>query len=411
MATTLHYGRGGEVTLDLPPGTLVAECVAPRGDVSGSPMLDARQALDQPAGFPPLSQSVVPGDKVVVALEAAVPDYDAVVAAVVQSVIQGGALPADITVLRTLDDEHAEAPDPRALLAPEIRKDVKLQTHDPEHREQLSFLTSTPKGRPIYLNRLLCDADLVVLVGCMRPEHAVIYHGARGALYPTFSDAATQRRFRHPGLINGDADLIDRARGEVRRVGWLAGTQFTVQVVPGADDTALAIIAGEPEAVERGRERCREAWEQVVPRRASLVLAAISGGRDQQTWDNVGRALAAALRVVADDGVIALCTELTASPGPALEHLVDVEDPHEALNRVQKLRLTDTLPAIELAEALQRARVYLLSQLDETVVENLGMAAATEADDFARLARRHDSCIVLADAQYALPTVAEDAVA
>ncbi len=251
MATTLHYGRGGEVTLDLPPGTLVAECVAPRGDVSGSPMLDARQALDQPAGFPPLSQSVVPGDKVVVALEAAVPDYDAVVAAVVQSVIQGGALPADITVLRTLDDEHAEAPDPRALLAPEIRKDVKLQTHDPEHREQLSFLTSTPKGRPIYLNRLLCDADLVVLVGCMRPEHAVIYHGARGALYPTFSDAATQRRFRHPGLINGDADLIDRARGEVRRVGWLAGTQFTVQVVPGADDTALAIIAGEPEAVER----------------------------------------------------------------------------------------------------------------------------------------------------------------
>ncbi len=78
---------------------------------------------------------------------------------------------------------------------------------------------------------------------------------------------------------------------------------------------------------------------------------------------------------------------------------------------MQKLRLTDTLPAIELAEALQRARVYLLSQLDETVVENLGMAAATEADDFARLARRHDSCIVLADAQYALPTVAEDAVA
>jgi nickel-dependent lactate racemase len=345
-------------------------------------------------------------------LEPAVPESDAIVAAVVESVMRGGVAAADVTVLRTSEEARAEGLDPRRMLTGDLRQQVRLETHDPDERGHLGYLAATPKGRPIYLNRSVCDADLVVLVGCMRPEHAVTYHGAKGGLYPTFSDAQTQRRFRHPKLINGDADLVDRARGEVKRVGWLAGMQFTVQVIPGADDTALAIFSGEADSVERaGRDRCRTAWEPTVPQRASLVMSALSGGANQQTWDNVGRALAGALRIVADDGVIVLCTELSEPPGPALEQLVDAEDPHAALHKVQKLRLADTLPATELAEALQRVRVYLLSQLDETLVEDLGMGAVTDAEDLVRLARRHPSCILLADAQYALPSATEDAIA
>jgi hypothetical protein len=111
------------------------------------------------------------------------------------------------------------------------------------------------------------------------------------------------------------------------------------------------------------------------------------------------------MRVVDDDGVIALCTDLSSPPGPALAPLVNADDPHAALEQVRKKRLADAFPATELAEALQRARVYLLSRLDEDVVEELGIAAVTDPSDLGRLARRHSSCIVLSDAQFMVPSV------
>ncbi|HWA98578.1 MAG TPA: hypothetical protein VG713_08795, partial [Pirellulales bacterium] len=206
-----------------------------------------------------------------------------------------------------------------------------------------------------------------------------------------------------------DASLLARAWGEVRHAGWLAGVQFVIEVVPGADDTALAIVAGEAEAVERvASERFRAAWEHTVPQRAELVIGAVAGGDAQQTWENFGRALAASSRVVTEGGAIALCTELATEPGPALQALVDADDPQQALRRVRKDRPADIQPATELAKALSMARVYLLSGLDESVVEELGMAAVGDPADLARLARRQPRCIVLSDAQYNIPTAHED---
>jgi hypothetical protein len=49
--------------------------------------------------------------------------------------------------------------------------------------------------------------------------------------------------------------------------------------------------------------------------------------------------------------------------------------------------------------------VYLLSQLDADTVEEMGMAPVADVDELARLASRHESCIVLDDAQHAVATV------
>ncbi|HWB00763.1 MAG TPA: lactate racemase domain-containing protein, partial [Pirellulales bacterium] len=176
MTTTLHYGLDSRLALDFPPGVLVEHCAAPAVPATHDSVTAARQALEQPVGFPPLAEAIVPGDHVTIAVEAAVPEADAIVAAVVQCIERAGANAEDVTVLRTHSDTEAGA-DPRRLLPPELRDRVKLETHDPNLRDQLGYLANTQGGRPIYLHRALCDADLVVLVGCMRSREALAYHG------------------------------------------------------------------------------------------------------------------------------------------------------------------------------------------------------------------------------------------
>jgi nickel-dependent lactate racemase len=195
---------------------------------------------------------------------------------------------------------------------------------------------------------------------------------------------------------------------DAEQVTWLLGVLFSVQVVPGPADSVLYVLAGRLERVlERGRQLARQAWEFDVPRRADLVVAAIEGGGPQQTWDNVGRAVAAARRVVNDHGVIALCTELTETPGSVLRMAAEAESSEQVLRRLHKRKSPDITVAEQWACALERGRIYLLSRLNPEDVEGIGAAHVASAVEMGRLIDRSNSCVLLSNAQCVLPTAAD----
>jgi nickel-dependent lactate racemase len=187
------------------------------------------------------------------------------------------------------------------------------------------------------------------------------------------------------------------------------GVLFTVQVVPGPSESVLHVLAGHLDKVlQRGNELCHEAWSFEVPNRASLVVAAIEGDAQQQTWDNVGRAVAAAQRIVNEKGVIAVCTELADSPGPGVRTAGAAESLEQATRRLHRQKPSDQAAAEQWAQALARARVYLLSRLDEEQVEQLGAAHVEGPDEIGRLIERTGSCVLLSSAQFTLPTAIEE---
>lgn len=193
------------------------------------PAAAARQAVESPLDHPPLSAAVVPGDRIVLAVEPGVPQAAAIVAGVIRALLAGGVDGLDITVVSTggtevecgpsATDSNAPdtAPEPTSFLLgelpPELRAGIAEIRHRPEDAGSLAYLAATDDADPIYLNRRLCDADLVVPIGVQRLEESIGYLGLAGGVYPTFSDVASRQRSAQSTRPTGG----NRARNGVKK--------------------------------------------------------------------------------------------------------------------------------------------------------------------------------------------------
>ncbi len=399
----LRYGADASVRLDLAEGALPIEFGTPPAEPPDDLSAAVADALDEPLEYPRLARCTTPGDRVVLALEQAVPQSAQITAAVIEALVRAAVDPDGITVLRTRADVDSGAEDPCRLLPQAVRERIMMAIHDPSDRDMLAYLAATDAGEPILLHRALHEADLVLPIGCLHAEATADYFGVNGAVYPTFSGRKTLARFRSPGLLETRGKHKKKLIKEVDEVAWLLGVNFSIQVVPHTGSSVLHVVAGQIDAVHRrGRQLYDAAWSCPARQPANLVVAAIEGRRSQQTWRNVGRALDAAAALVEDGGSMAVCCELSALPGEGMQRLAATGSRHSALRAIGKHRPDDALPAAQLGRALDRGKVYFLSLLEASVVEDLEMIHVGNGAELARLARCHASCILLSNAPYAV---------
>jgi len=400
--TVLRYGTDSSVNLQFAADVPFEPCGIPQGVPLADPAAAVAAALEHPLEYPPLAQTTTPGDRVVVALGPGLPQIAQIMAAVVRSLMASGIDPDGITILQNKADVTAAIENPLRLIPGPAAERIRLITHDPTIRRNLGYLAASEGGEPILLNRLLTDADVVLPVGCMQREHSAGYFGIHTIIYPEYSDRHTQARFRKYDRFTGNGRHRE-LQHEVNHVAWLLGVNFSLQVVPAAGDGILHALAGQSDVVQRqSRELYRAAWNRTIVQRAKLVVAAIEGDERQQTWENLGHVLESAARVVEEDGAIAVCCDLSAAPGSALQRLIGGPSREEAVRQIRHDNPRGALPALQLARVLETNRIYLLSRLDPGLVEDLEMIPLARPEELVRLAQRNNSCLVLANAVRAM---------
>jgi len=403
--TVLRYGTDSAITLHFAAGVTLDECGVPEGIALADPAGAVAAALEQPLEYPPLAQSTTPGDRVVVVLASGLPQIAQVTSAVVRVLMVSGVDPDGITILQSEAKGGVAAQDPLRLIPGPAADRIRVVSHDPASRRNLAYLAASEGGEPILLNRLLTDADVVLPVGCTQREQSAGYFGIHTTIYPEFSDQHTQARFRKHDRFTGNGHHRE-LQHEVNQVAWLLGVNFSLQVVPGAGDGILHVLAGQSDVVRRQcRELNRAAWYRTVAQRAGLVIAAIEGAQWQQTWENLGRVLESAGSLVEEGGAIAVCCNLAATPGSAMQRLIRAASREAAVREIRRNNSPDALPALQLARALETSRVYLLSRLTPELVEDLEMIPVAGPEELVRLAQRSSSCLVLANAVHAMVQV------
>ncbi|MHB8898107.1 MAG: lactate racemase domain-containing protein [Thermoguttaceae bacterium] len=408
---TLRYGNSSSVELEFDRCELIAECGNGRPVVAVNVAEQVGSVLAAPTGIPPLSRCLTPSDQVVIAQEDGLPGGAEISAAVVEYLADAGVDPDGIRVLRSAADAAQGSNNPLPLLSEDLQSRVRLLDHEPGNQNSLAFLATARSGNPVWLNRVLADADMVIPIGCVHGRAVPGHFGLHGAVYPTFADKEAQKRFRSPTALGARGRYRRSLVDAVEEVGWLLGIVFTIQVVPGVGDSPGEIVAGGVDAVRRqARALYRKHWRWDVPHRARIVVAGIEGGPRQQTWRNLARSLAAAMECVEDEGAIVLCCQMSETPGEGVECLRTSRSRQEAVRKITDSPPADALVVAEMVRALDRVDVYFRSGLDRGLLEDLMISPIDTDAELNRLISRFPSGILLGNAPLTFTRLTEPQV-
>lgn len=402
MKTFLQFGEAPPLALSVRDEV----CILPQMESDGVPLDDvegaAMTALREPVGFPPLTQAVVDGDHVALAMGEGVRGGAEVVRAVVRLLRDVPIPPAQISVVVGSQEEAARLE--RGLT--DLRDEgLSIAIHDPHDNEGLVFVAAVG-DQPLRLNRHLGEADFVIPVACARHEQGFDVRGPFAALFPRFSDAETIARTHDSPAPTSKGQLTMR-REDADRAGWLLGVTLVVETVPARGGGVAAVVAGEPGHVAHAANSwCERIWQVAVPERANLVVTSLGGGPEEQTWVNVARAIHSARRVSdATAGAIVLCTEVEHAPSPVLRTAADAQESEAERQALARRSGDEAAQAWELCQALERGPVYFMGRLPESTVEELGMAPLADFEELTRLVSRSGTCLVLNDGHHTVPVV------
>lgn len=364
---------------------------------------DTFEALAAPLDFPSLQNAIVPGDHVAIAADPNVPSIDLVVEGAVRAIDQAGAGQIDVVV----SDETTDATFDSIVRRATDR--CRVTRHLCSQRASVCYLAADAGADPIYLNRLLVDADLVLPIAACRVADATRDSDVTG-LYPTFSDSLARRRC----LGQRSRPMSNRRSGLApsEEPAWLLGVQLMLGVTATPCGRAREIVAGTPHAI-RNRLVAANAQSDEFSSSASLVIASLDGDAQQQSWINAARAASAAARFASPNATIVLWTaisdQLSLPSADLLQDLSsqdpDAEDEVDEETGAFPSWDADAGPRRILANIAQSHRLLIRSQLEQDAIEAMGLGAIDSIQQLIKLSQSLDSCGILRAAQFAGPTV------
>ncbi len=356
MSLTLRFGRDRQ--WDAPWSTEPQwQRIGPVGHQPlDDPAAAVAAALEDPLEFPPLKSAVIPGDRVAIAVGPDLPDRDRLLAGLLMVLDEARVDPADVTICYSPDEPIADG-EPGSRLAK-----AQHVVHRPDEPTSMSYLAASAAARPIYFLRALCDADVVIPLGCTRPRPATCRTARGTSLFPIFSDRETQQRWQDEPEAGLGVD-------EAAEAAWLLGAQFAIEVIPGPGESVLQVIAGDREGVGRRSSQLAHAvWSKKLEHRVDTVVATLAARTRPTRWRDVATAVENISAIVNPDGIVVLCTDLGGVPA---------ESPLE-------------LPA--------DLRVYLVSDAPGDEVESCGLVPLESNEELARLVERLEGGVILEDA-------------
>lgn len=348
---------GESLDFEVPEEKVVAAWRGPPAGALPLPADAVRNALESPRNFPPLRQLVVPGDRVVLAIDPTIGNLHDILDPLHAVLVEAGIESGSVTVLSTA--AGSSGPD-RAMPA-----GATLAIHDPLDRAGLAYLAATKQGRRIYLSRLLTDADVVIPIGRLGSDPIFGHRGPWSVIFPGLSDREAMET--HRGRYRDqDEDIppthTKASLEESFEVSWLLGTQFHIGLVPGLRGFTEIVAGRDREVLDQGIAAWESHWTFRAQSRAELVVVGVGRPGLDTDWFTLAEALATAARLVQHGGKIVVLSRLAGELGPSLGRLMEADDPKRAKAVLRGHEGDpDFVPARQLAHALTWADVFLLS--------------------------------------------------
>ncbi|HJB16460.1 MAG TPA: nickel-dependent lactate racemase [Candidatus Blautia excrementipullorum] len=378
MKITLGFGdKEQEVRI---PDKNIQEVLAPNQIVHGlSGDSEVQRALINPIGSQRLKEIVKPGEKIaIVTSDITRPmPTNIVMPLLLEELKQAGVDENDVTLVFALGSHRKHTVEEKKKLAGiDIYTRIRCVDSNPEDCIRLGV---TAHGTPVNITRAVAEADRRICLGNIEYHYFAGYSGGAKAIMPGVSTREAIQS-NHSLMVNPNACVgnitANPLRKDIEEAAELCGIDFILNVV--LDEHKKIIYACAGDAVKAHREGCKfldKIYRKKIQKRSDIVIVSQGGAPKDLNLYQTQKALDNAKHAVKDGGTIILVGSCREGMGEKNfeQWMLEAKKPQELIERIRKDFRLGGHKAAAIALVLERAEIYLVSELKADFVRSIFM--------------------------------------
>lgn len=389
MKITLDYGRTG-LEVELPADRVVGPLALKAVRSLENPRKVLDDLLTKPIGTPALA-CLAEGKKsaCILVCDITRPVPNELLLPPLLSTLERSGVPRDGITILVATGMHRpnEGDELIELLGAEIARTYRCVNHDGKMLADHTYLGTTPRGVPAWIDSRYVAADLKIATGLIEPHLMAGYSGGRKLICPGIAALETVKVWHGPEFIGhprADYGFLDGnpVHEENTRIARMAGCDFIVNVTINDKRQVTSIVAGDMElAFLEGVRFLEQIVKAPVARPCDVVVTSGAGYPLDTTFYQAVKGMTGALPIVKPGGTIILAACLSEGIGsPEFQQMFRDHATLESF--MQKILgkdyfVMDQWQLQELAKVRRQARVKVVSHgLTPEVLQTLFVEAA-----------------------------------
>jgi nickel-dependent lactate racemase len=402
----LRYGKG-EVGFAIPESQLLYELVGRDRKAPADLAAAYRHALDHPIDSPPLKELIRPGDKVVITVSDVTRGWQRnadTLPLLLQYLNERGVSDDQVTVIIAVGAHRQNTGAEFVELCSEgVCRRVRVVNHDAWDKANMVYLGRTSRGTEVSVNRLVAEADKVILTGGVIYHYMVGYGGGRKSIMPGVSSLRTIQQShlwamqREVGAGSSPLSANKMTKGnpaheDMMEVAAFVKPDFIVNVVPNLDGDIAGIFAGNwISAWLEATRMVDDIFGVEIHEQADIVIASAGGHPKDINLYQAQKTIDNALYAMKPGGAVVTLSECP-----------DIEDPKEFFDwfgyptflemekAVRANFLISGWVAVRQLEYCRKGTMILLTRQENLeLARRAGVVPVSTMDDALRLAYEH----------------------
>lgn len=374
----MDFGFGNRVeTVDIPDQNLIGILTTNVHKSSQSEKELILYSLDHPINSKRLRDIVNAGEKIVIVtsdITRPMPTYK-VLPFVLDELYSVGVSPVDVTLVFALGSHRKHTPEERRTLAGE-RAYREITCIDSDATDSV-HLGITNRGTPVDIMRLVAEADKRICLGNIEYHYFAGYSGGAKAIFPGVA-AYDAIQCNHKLMINPAACAGslegNPVRDDIEEAASMCGVDFILNVSLDEHKQIVHVVSGHP--ISAHRQGCKfidKLYSKKIDERADIVLVSQGGSPKDLNLYQTQKALDNASHAVKEGGIIILMGSCKEGLGGDVfeEWLLETDTPNSLIKRLQTGFKLGGHKAAAIAMVLQHADIYLVSDLDDSIVQKI----------------------------------------
>lgn len=418
MDISLKYGKQ-EIVMDLDSFQHADVLSFSESKTLVEPEKQVYQALEKPIGTPSLHDLVQlksPENVVIIVNDITRPTPNSLLLPPILKILNDAGVSApkiSFVIATGIHEPHTHEQNIE-IFGKELVEAYEFVSHNCDD-ENLVFLGDLSSGNPLYVNKKVAEADLVLSIGVILPHYFAGYSGGRKSLVPGVAGRETIERnhSRMVELVDNLPELranplsLEMIEGAKR-----AGLDFIVNVVVSPDGDIVGVVAGDVEkAWYEGVRISSNLYEVPIEHLYDVVIVSAGGyPRDINVYQ-AQKAIDHADRATKENGTIIVLSECSGGLGEKTfrSWLEKAKTPLDIISRIQNEFVLGGHKAFGIAKVAYKKKIVMITSLDEATASVMFAKKSISIEDsISNINREYGekySCLIIPDGNVTVPVL------